>query len=229
MTESPPRDSTAIALRGFGPLGLAAIVLILLSGNIAVGGLPVAPVGALLVLAWAWRSHTPWREIGFVRPRHLLWSLIAGALFGAAFKLALKAIVMPLLGAPPVNQAYQFLVANDDVLPAAIWAMFVVGFSEETVFRGFLFERLKELLGSDVPARIGIVLVTSALFAAGHFANQGIPGVQQAMIVGLVLGSIFACTGSLWALIAAHTAFDLTALALIYWGIEEEVARSVFK
>ena len=51
------------------------------------------------------------------------------------------------------------------------------------------------------------------------------PGVQQAAIVGLVFGAIYAAAGRLWLLICAHAAFDLTALALIFWDVETEVAR----
>ncbi|HEV3410298.1 MAG TPA: hypothetical protein VG095_08380, partial [Chthoniobacterales bacterium] len=47
-------------LRGFGPIGILAIVVIYL-GNIF-----FRPLSALLVLAWAWASRTPWRELGFV-------------------------------------------------------------------------------------------------------------------------------------------------------------------
>ena len=54
-------------------------------------GIPLA----LLVLAWAWRSRTPWREIGYVRPRSWIGSLAAGLVLGGAFKLLMKAAVMP--------------------------------------------------------------------------------------------------------------------------------------
>ena len=53
-------------------------------------------------------------------------------------------------------------------------------------------------------------------------------GGKQATIVGLVLGTIFAGTRSLWLLICAHAAFDLTAYAIIYWDLEDEVAHLVF-
>ena len=46
--------------------------------------------------------------------------------------------------------------------------------------------------------------------------------------MGLVYGAIFARTGRLWMLIAAHAAFDLTALAIIYWDLEADVAHLVF-
>jgi len=45
----------------------------------------------------------------------------------------------------------------------------------------------------------------------------------------LVFGAIFAMTGRLWMLMCAHAAFDLTALAIIYWNLESDVAHWVFK
>ena len=58
---------------------------------------------------------------------------------------------------------------------------------------------------------------------------QGLTGAEQATIVGLVFGTIFAVTGRIWMLMFAHAAFDLTALAMIYWNLETRVARIVFK
>jgi hypothetical protein len=43
-----------------------------------------------------------------------------------------------------------------------------------------------------------------------------------------MFGAMFAVTGQLPLLMIAHTAFDLTALALIYWNLETYVARFVF-
>jgi len=42
------------------------------------------------------RSGTPWREIGYQRPRNCLGSLAIGVIFGVSFKLLLKAVVMPM-------------------------------------------------------------------------------------------------------------------------------------
>ena len=67
---------------------------------------------AILVLLWVRRSRTPWAEIGYVRPRSWGRSLAVGVLFGASFKILMKAIVMPLLGADPINPAYHYLVGN---------------------------------------------------------------------------------------------------------------------
>jgi membrane protease YdiL (CAAX protease family) len=126
---------------------------------------------------------------------------------------------MPLFGAEPVNQAYHYLAGNTAMLPAAIWAMLAAGFGEETVFRGYLFERLGKLLGDALWAKIFIILLTSILFGLGHYANHGLSGVEQATIVGLGFGTIYAITRRIFVLMVAHAAFDLTALAIIYWNV----------
>ncbi|MEK6372104.1 MAG: CPBP family intramembrane glutamic endopeptidase [Acidobacteriota bacterium] len=224
----PGQAEPAAALRGFGPLGIIAILVILFSGNIFVGKV-VVPAGAILVLAWMRWSRTPWRDIGYVRPRSWIAAVAAGVAFGVAFKFAMKALVMPLLGADPVNQAYHYLAGNRAMLPAAIWAMFAAGFGEETVFRGWFFERFGKIFGSSVAAKVAVVLITSAWFGISHYAVQGLSGTEQATIVGLVFGTIFAFAGRLFKLMCAHTAFDLTALAMIYWDVETDVAHLVFK
>jgi membrane protease YdiL (CAAX protease family) len=228
-TLAPTEDHFAADLRGFGWLGVLAILAIVLTGNVFVGKMVVVPVGALLVLLWAWRSRTPWREIGYARPRTWIGTLALDVVLGIAFKFVMKAVVMPLLGADPINHAYHFLAGNRAMLPAAVWAMIAAGFGEETVFRGYLFERLGKLMGTGRSTRTSIVLVTSVLFGLGHYSNQGIAGVQQATLVGLLYGTIFAITGRIWLLMAAHAAFNLTALAMIYWNLESDVAHLIFK
>jgi uncharacterized protein len=219
----PPQDRFAAELRGFGPLGILAI-LVIADGQI------VAPLGAVLVLVWTRLSRTPWREIGYVRPESWIGSLAVGIAFGIPFKFLMKAIVMPLFGANPINQAYHYLVGNRAALPAAVWTMIVVaGFGEETVFRGYMFERPGKLLGRSLAAKIVTVLVTAASFGSIHYFDQGLAGAQQATITGLVFGTVFAVTGRIWMLMCAHAAFDLTAVAIVYWNLESAVAHLIFK
>jgi membrane protease YdiL (CAAX protease family) len=216
-------DRIAASLRGFGPIGIGAI-LVILAGNLL-----VAPLSAVLVLLWVQRSRTPWRAIGYVRPESWLRTVAIGMALGVVFKLLMKAILMPLLGAPPINPAYHYLVGNTAALPGMLLAVIVVaGWGEETVFRGFLFERLGKLFGSSVWAMTIIVLLTSAWFGLAHYPEQGLAGVQQATVVGLVFGTIFAITGRIFMLMVAHAAFDVTAVALIYWNLESKVAHLVF-
>src|SRR5436190_5462145 len=224
VSASPAGDRFAATLRRFGPLGILAIVLILAGNELFV------PLSAILVLVWTRLSRTPWSEIGYVRPRSWIGSVFIGIAFGVAFKFTMKAIVMPLLDAPPINPAYHFLAGNTAELP---WMLYIIiagaGFGEETVFRGWMFERLGKLFGQSRAAKIAIVLVSSTLFGLAHYSFQGLPGVEQALIVGMVFGSIFAVTGRIFMLMIAHAAFDLAALAMIYWDFENSVAHFIFK
>ena len=102
------------------------------------------------------------------------------------------------------------------------------GFGEETVYRGFLFERLGKLFGSHAGARVATVLVSSALFSLAHFPVQGLAGSEQALMTGLAFGTIMAIQGRIWLPMFAHAAYDLTALAIIYFGLEERIAHLVF-
>jgi uncharacterized protein len=217
-------DRFAVRLRGFGPIGIVAI-LIILAGNFV-----IAPLGAVLVLIWTRISKTPWREIGYVRPRSWPTTITIGIILGVALKFMMKALLMPFLGAPPINQAYHFVTGNPAVIPAMILTMIVTaGFGEETFYRGWMFERMGKLFGQSVAAKIATVVITTILFASVHYFEQGIPGVEQAMLTGLVFGSIFAVTGSIFLLMIAHAAFDLTALWMIYYDLETKIAHLIFR
>jgi membrane protease YdiL (CAAX protease family) len=218
----PPDDRFAERLRGFGPLGILAILAI-------AAGQMLPPLSAVLVLVWTRLSRTPWREIGFVRPKSWIGTLFVGLGMGVALKLLLKIIVMPLLGADPINRTYHYLAGNPT---AAVWfaleVIVIAGIGEEIVFRGYLFERLGKLIGRSTGARIVTVLVTSGIFGSLHY-EQGLAGVEQAIMTGLVFGTVFAVTGRIWMLMFAHAAYDLIAIAIIYWNLESAVAHLIFK
>jgi len=146
----PDPQALATQLRGFGPVGLLAIILIL------AGNLVVLPLSAVLVLAWVRASHTPYTSLGFTTPRS---------------------------------------------------------------------ERLGRLLGPGRMAQAAIVPVTATLFALAHYPDQGLPGMEQAAVTGLVFGGIYAVTGQTWLPMIMHAAFDVTAVGLIYRGWETTVAH----
>src|SRR5438067_940653 len=159
-------DPFAARLRRFGPIGILAI-LIILAGNFI-----ITPLSAILVLVWTKISNTSWRALGFVRPRSWMKTIVLGIVFGVAFKFTMKALVMPLFGAPPINWAYHFVTGNPAVIPSMVYTMIVVaGFGEETFYRGWMFERVGKLFGQSVTAKIATVLITSVMFASMHYPD----------------------------------------------------------
>jgi uncharacterized protein len=217
----PSHDRIAAALRGFGPIGLVAIAAVVAASIVTTS------VGAIVVLAWAAASRTPWNELGFRRPKAL--SLAAAVALGAIFKLAMKGLVMPLFGAPAVNARYHYIAGNAAALPSIIAAVILAGgVAEELVFRGWLFERLGRVFGTGAVAKMTMVLISACLFASAHYRDQGIAGVEQAVFTGLVFASVFAVTSEIWSVMIAHAAFDLMAIALIYFDLESAVAQALF-
>jgi membrane protease YdiL (CAAX protease family) len=208
-------------LRGFGPLGILFIVLVIAPGPF---------VGAILVLLWAWYTKTPWRDLGFVRPKSWVLTIIGGIVVGVALKTFMKAIVMPLIGAPSINPAYHYLEHNTPELPGTLlMVIFSAGIGEEIVWRGFGFERLGHLLGTSRRARLVAALITATLFGVAHYQSQHWMGVEQAFIVGLIMGSYFAITRNIWPLIFVHAAFDVFAVLVVYFGYESTLAHLVFE
>jgi membrane protease YdiL (CAAX protease family) len=220
LTAPDTRD----ALRGFGPAGLLAILVIL------AGGAVTTPIGALLALVWVTTSRTPWSAIGYVRPRSWPRTIVLGVAIGVAFKLVMKTLVMPLLGGPEQNATYHFVVGNPRALVGVILASLIAGgVAEETFYRGWMFERLGRLLGRGVPARAVIVLVTTLLFALAHVPDQGLSGAEQALFTGTVFGVMFMGTGALPLVMITHAAFDLAATAIIFMGWETRLAHVFFR
>jgi len=221
---SPSPDRFAARLRGFGPIGVTAMIVITLLGPV------FEPVGGLLVLLWAYRSHTPWPELGFRRPKSWVLTILLGLILGFGLKLLMKSLVLPLFGAPVINPVYHYLAGNTAALPSMTFDIIVgAGFAEETVYRGFLFERLGKLLGTGRWAKLVILLSTSLLFGSVHYPGQGIYGALQAFFTGLCLGVMYLITKRLWLSMVAHVAFDITAMLIIYKNFEPRVAHLIFK
>lgn len=191
--------------------------MILLTGNLA---------GAALVLIWAAASGTRWRDLGFVRPPHGAIDLVVALVAGVFFKILMKALVMPLLGFSAINSTYHYLTGNTaTLLVTLLWVIAGGGFGEELIWRGFLFERLGAFLGPRAHAKLVIVAVTSILFALAHLWDQGVPGAVQATITGLVFGATYARIRTIWPVMVAHAAFDVAAVLMIYWNLEEPIGR----
>ena len=232
MSDTPSMPDTAKSnfdmrfaekLRGFGPVGIIAFVIVV------AGVLLTPPVAAALGLIWLWLSRTPARELGLARPKSWAVTIFGGILLGIALKFIMKAVVLPVMGADPINHSFHYLAHNDAAaLDFAAYAIYGAGFSEEFFFRGYLFERLGKLFGQNKLAIITIIVLTTGLFGLAHF-QQGPFGVVNALFTGLTVAIIYAITRNLWFVIVTHAVFDLTALAMIYYDVEPEVAHLIFK
>ncbi len=127
-------------------------------------------------------KKTPLANLGYSGKNILKQILIAPCL--AVLTVFLFVVVPILLGEKardvlsPQNQAVEILIIN-------MVFFFFVGFSEEFVFRGFLYDRVKSATSSEWLA----ILVTSLLFGFSHYPNgKNLFQVMCTTIIGLIYG-----------------------------------------
>ncbi len=92
------------------------------------------------------------------------------------------------------------------VVPLLILAALRAGLTEEVIFLGYLFDRLRRLGWSWW----GIILATAALRGAYH-AYQGLGAVVGNVVMGVVFGWCYRRWGRVMPLVLAHTLLDIVA------------------
>jgi membrane protease YdiL (CAAX protease family) len=92
---------------------------------------------------------------------------------------------------------------------------------EEIIFRGFMFTRIRKLLGNIKMNFVLSGFITSAIFGYYHL-QQGAGGIVHAFIFGIVTTILYKLfKGNLWYLIFFHAMYDtiaITAIRLGYFG-----------
>lgn len=127
-----------------------------------------------------------------------------GALTGIAGLSALMAVLTMTGGAQviaPHGQSASYIVSG------IVWAIVfvLVGWSEELVFRGYVFFRLAAAFGP-----VAAAVRTSVVFALAHAFNpgEGVIGMILVALFGLVAGFATWRTRSLWWATGLHAAWD---------------------
>ena len=131
-----------------------------------------------------------------------VFTVAAMALFGGGLDIVAKARAMETLGALPLWS----------LVPVAVFA----GFNEEILFRGFLLSRFRVLLGESRRGLVLGVILSSALFSAGH-GYQGMIGLVQTFVAGACFATVATVRKSLWPSIIAHAAIDVFGLVALHY------------
>ncbi|MBF5043073.1 CPBP family intramembrane metalloprotease [Aggregicoccus sp. 17bor-14] len=149
-------------------------------------------------------QREPPAKLGFSLRRfwpHLGWGLLVGAgLMGAVVGL------FALLGWYRVEATGETLGEELREAGVYLYAFAAVAYSEELMVRGIIFRLLEQWLGSTVA-----LLVSSALFGAGHLMNPDATvysSVAIAVEAGLLLGAAYMLTRSLWFAVGIHWAWN---------------------
>jgi hypothetical protein len=199
--------------------------LILLGlGVYALGYLPF-PILLLTIMAWVSLRlrNLRWRDVGLKHPERWLPTIGLALLIGIGYQVVDIFMIAPVLESI-TGEAVDLSLFNNlqgnllGLLFLLVVSWTEAAFIEEMFFRGYLFNRITDLAGTQ---RSGILLAlmgSSLVFGAAH-AYQGISGVVDTTLAGLLLGLLYLNAGrNLWLPILTHGVIDTVGFLLIYFG-----------
>ncbi|WP_298873126.1 CPBP family intramembrane glutamic endopeptidase [uncultured Microbacterium sp.] len=168
---------------------------------------------------------------------YLLWEPANNALrrIGLDFRrfgsdLARGLLLVALIGAPgigvyaigrAIGQSIAVVPAPLDsswwVVALLVLAALRAGLTEEVIFLGYLFDRLRRLGWSWTG-----IIVSTALLRGSYHLYQGWPSALGNVVMGLVFGWCYKRWGRVMPLVVAHTVIDIVAfvgypLAAAWW------------
>jgi len=199
-----------------------------LGGGLILAGGPLVNLGLVVTIAIFWvvsriRGST-WSDFGLARPKSWGRTILMGV--GVTIGLTIVgALLLSLIQfafpTPQADFSRMDFLHND--LPnlilnvVAMW--FTAGFFEELLWRGYLMNRLVDLLGNKTKLAWAISLVGSAIiFGLGH-TYQGLGGVIKITTMGFLFGAAFLTTRrNLWPVIITHAVLDTIGFVQIYFG-----------
>ena len=145
-----------------------------------------------------------------------------GTVAAGIILVAVHFIIFPLavtVTGVPVDLSQVEAVRGDS---AMLWlwlaqAWTLAAFGEEMVFRGYLIQRIADLVGQS---RLGlsVALVISSLCFGWAHRYQGDAGMVATGLMGALLALLYLRTRSLSSVTVCHALVDTTALAVIFFG-----------
>jgi membrane protease YdiL (CAAX protease family) len=163
-----------------------------------------------------------WRDIGFKVYRNWGKTFLIGILAGVGIEFVELFGTQPLLarltGQMPDLSAFNRVAGNVKwlfVSLALTWTLFAFG--EELIFRGYLMNRIAGLIGRTLNGWAIALVLASLMFGLSHF-RQGITGMSENFIDGLILGALYLKLGCNLAVpIIAHGVTDTVDFLLIFF------------
>ncbi|MFL5548776.1 MAG: CPBP family intramembrane glutamic endopeptidase [Gemmatimonadales bacterium] len=201
---------------------LALVVLIVAA--FAAGVLPITEVPALLILGWISlrRRGLRWSSVGLRRAenaRRAALLIAAGVAYAIITLYTLDPLLDRLTGHPADLSEFADVRGNESMLVFWLLLSWLLGaFGEELAYRGYIMNRIADLVPQRAAAQWIAILGSAVLFGTSHI-SQGLSGVISNVLGGLVYGILYVSAGwNLWVPILAHGLEDTIGFLLIYAG-----------
>lgn len=166
-----------------------------------------------LIVLFVSRDNETIRQIGWTF-RNGWWDVLLGIALFVPFILAVGLLESAFraagLSAPPTSRPPFLTAQGYGEFALGFLLVVVVAAAEETIFRGYLILRLRNLVRSSLVA----VLASAAVFSLGH-GYEGSAGVATVGLIGVGLGLIYLWRKSLVAPIVIHFLMDFLSIVLL--------------
>jgi membrane protease YdiL (CAAX protease family) len=197
-----------------------------LHGNLILLGGPFIYLGMILSLVIFWMAARPrgisWRGVGLSRPP----SWIHIGLSGVGLSMVMIPIIVTLQElltsvipdvVPPDMSCFAVLhesLPNLVLNVIAIWI--TAGFIEELIWRGYLINRLTDILGKTKLGLLAALFCSAVLFGIAHF-YLGLSGILLTGVTGLLFGIAFlVLKRNLWPLVITHGLINTLSYVNMY-------------
>jgi membrane protease YdiL (CAAX protease family) len=170
-----------------------------------------------------WVRRVGWFRIGLSRYRSWKKTLLVGIAAGVLLELfelfVSQPLLVRLLGKGPDLHSFRFVHGNLKGLFVMLLLAWTLGaFGEEMVYRGYLMNRVADLLNRTRRGWIISLFAVHLGFGLAH-AYQGLTGVIDEGLMGLLLGVMYLRTECNLAVpIVAHGVQDTIDFLLLFLG-----------
>lgn len=183
--------------------------------------------GILIATFFMKKRKTVWADLGLIFPkgkREWLVNIGLSLLTFIVVFLVMGLVLDPILShfglEKPSNVAdrFQFFLGKPllfiSYLVTVVWVGGALG--EELLMRGYLLNRLSDLIGKSKPAWFAALMIHSIIFGMLHI-YQGLTGIIITTFVAVVLGSIYLIANKrLFPVILAHLIINTITLTAFF-------------
>jgi len=160
-------------------------------------------------------------DIGFIKTDFKLKKILIGFAIAIFYFAMFHFLIDPFLSKSINGNLPAVFDIKGNIQKLIIWLIvtWTVGaFGEEIIFRGYLINRLINLIGESLPAKIMVVILSGLAFGFVHY-YQGIHGIISAGLIGMLQAIIYLITRKkLVVPIIAHGAYDSICFVFIFFG-----------
>ena len=218
------RDRLAALLRGNRLVVVAELVIIvLIRFEILVPFTPATIPLLLLGSLSLWLRQSGWREIGMGRPASWRRTILLGVGIAVVGSILDWTVIIPLLRRLPGEplDLSEFASLPGNLSQLLLWvglSWTLAAFGEEMVWRGYILNRLADLLGRSRAGWALSLFAMGLLFGVGHI-YLGPAGLILNIVDGIVLGVLYLASGrNLWLPVIEHGVGNTLSFILLFLG-----------